>query len=60
MAESGSLCLSCEPTLVVSRAACGPARGTDKILTDSIDAHVEAERRRDDDDGQAAGRLQSQ
>ena len=28
------------------------ARGADKIITDSIDAHVEAEQgRRDDDDG---------
>src|SRR5258708_6677890 len=27
MAEPGSLCLPCEPTLVVSRAACRPARG---------------------------------
>ena len=31
------------------------ARGADKIITDSIDAHVEAEqRRRNDDDGQTA------
>ncbi|MGB6582625.1 MAG: hypothetical protein WBF34_32420 [Streptosporangiaceae bacterium] len=30
------------------------ARGADKIITDSIDAHVEAEQgRRDDDDGPA-------
>jgi hypothetical protein len=40
------------------RAALTPpeheARGADKIITDSIDAHVEAEQgRRDDDDGPA-------
>jgi hypothetical protein len=27
MAEPGSLCLPCEPTVVASPAACGPARG---------------------------------
>lgn len=33
------------------------ARGADKIITDSIDAHVEAERRRRDDDDGAPGAL---
>jgi len=32
------------------------ARGADKAITDSIDAHVEAERRKPDDDDGAAGR----
>jgi hypothetical protein len=31
------------------------ARGADKIITDHIDAHVEAERRKPDDDDGAAG-----
>ncbi len=33
------------------------ARGADKIITDSIDAHIEAERRRRDDDDGEAGAL---
>ena len=33
------------------------ARGADKIITDNIDAHVEAERKRKDDDDGTAGAL---
>jgi hypothetical protein len=33
------------------------ARGADKIITDSIDAHVEAERKRKEDDDGTAGVL---
>ena len=32
------------------------ARGADKTITDSIDAHVEAERKRKDDDDVSGGR----
>lgn len=31
------------------------ARGADKAITDAIDTHVEDEKRKDDDEGGAAG-----